>query len=86
MAVSDTLRLERVVPGLRVHGAADYLADLSKGRLAALGGEGPEKALHAAAQAQSQRTEALGPKRQLWHYRRSLNKLVTMPTPPEPGK
>ncbi len=27
-----------------------------------------------------------GPERQLWHYRRSLNKLVTMPKPPEPGK
>ncbi len=86
IAVSDTLRLERVVPGLRVHGAADYLVDLSKGRLAALSGEAPEKALQAAARAQSQRTEALGPKRQLWHYRRSLNKLVTMASPPEPGK
>jgi multiple sugar transport system substrate-binding protein len=86
IAVSDTLRLERVVPGLRVHGAADYLLDLSKGRLAALSGEAPEKALQAVARAQSQRTGALGRNRQLWHYRRSLNKLVTMPRPPEPGK
>jgi len=85
-AVSNTLGLERVIPGLRVHGAALYLSDLSKGRLAAIKGEAPEQALQSVAKAWTERTKALGPKRQLWHYRRSLNKLVTMPQPPEAGK
>ncbi len=86
VAVGNTLQLERVVPGLRLHDAGGYLADLTKGRLAAVGGEPPEKALQAVAKAWGERTAALGPERQLWHYRRSLNKLVTSPQPPERGK
>ncbi len=86
IAVGDTLKLERVVPGLRVHGADGYLSEISKGRLAALNGEAPAQALAAVAKAHADRTADLGPKRQLWHYRRSLNKLVTMPQPPAPGK
>ena len=86
LAVGDTLRLERVVPGLRVHSADGYLAEISKGRLAAVGGEAPAQALQAVAKAHGERTKTLGPKRQLWHYRRSLNKLVTMPQPPAPGR
>ena len=86
IAVGDTLKLERVVPGLRVHGADGYLSEISKGRLAALGGQAPVQALEAVAKAHAEHTEDLGPKRQLWHYRRSLNKLVTMPQPPAPGK
>ena len=81
-AVSRTLLAERVVPGLRIPGADGYLSDLAKGRAAALGGEPPEKALEAVAKAWAERTKALGPKRQLWHYRRSLNSLVTLPQPP----
>ena len=61
-------------------------SDLAKGRVAAAGGEAPEKALAAVAKAWSERTKAAGPKRQLWHYRRSLNSLATLPQPPEPGK
>ncbi len=86
VAVSDTLGLERVVPGLRVHGAEGYLSDISKGRLAALGGEAPARALETVAKAHAERSKELGPKRQVWHYRRSLNKLVTLSRPPEPGK
>jgi multiple sugar transport system substrate-binding protein len=86
LAVGNTLRLERAVPGLRVHGADGYLSDIAKGRLAAVSGEAPEKALRAVAEAHAARTQILGPKRQLWHYRRSLNKLGTMPQPPAPGK
>ena len=44
-AVSRTLLAERVVPGLRIPGADGYLSDLAKGRVAAAGGEAPEKAL-----------------------------------------
>ena len=85
-AVSRTLLAERVVPGLRIPGADGYLSDLSQGRVAAAGGEAPEKALAAVAKAWTERTKAAGPKRQLWHYRRSLNSLATLPQPPEPGK
>ena len=52
LSVSNALRVDRVVPGLRVRGADEYLLDISKGRLAALGGEPPAKALEAAAKAQ----------------------------------
>ena len=86
VAVGETLERERVVPGLRVLGARGYLSDLSKGRLAALSGEPPETALESVAKKWIERTRELGPKRQLWHYRRSLNKLVTRPEPPPPGK
>jgi multiple sugar transport system substrate-binding protein len=86
LAVSNTLQVERVVPGLRVRGADLYLRDISKGRLAAAAGEPPEQALRSVALAQAERTKNLGPKRQLWHYRRSLIKLVTTPRPPESGK
>ena len=85
-AVSRTLLAERVIPGLRIHGADGYLSDLAKGRVAAAGGESAEKALAAVAKAWNERTLALGPKRQLWHYRRSLNRLATLPQPPEEGK
>ena len=48
--------------GLRVHGAEGYLSDIAKGRLAALRGEAPEKALEAVAKAHAERTKVLGPK------------------------
>jgi multiple sugar transport system substrate-binding protein len=86
LAVGNTLQLDRVVPGLRIHDAGGYLADLAKGRLAAAGGEPPEKALQAVAKAWNERTAGLGPLRQLWHYRRSLNKLTTTRQRPERGK
>jgi multiple sugar transport system substrate-binding protein len=86
VAVALTLQAERVVPGLRVHGASDYLSDLSKARVAALSGVPPEEATASLAKAWAERTKSMGPKRQLWHYRRSLNKLVTLPQPPDHGK
>jgi multiple sugar transport system substrate-binding protein len=85
-AVSRTLLAERVVPGLRIPGADGYLSDLSKGRVAAAAGEAPDKALGTVAKAWTERTKAAGTQRQLWHYRRSLNTLATLPQPPEPGK
>lgn len=85
-AVRRTLLAERVVPGLRIPDAGGYLQDLATGRLEALAGKGPEQALHAVAQAWSERTKTLGPQHQVWHYRRSLNSLVTLPHPPERGK
>jgi multiple sugar transport system substrate-binding protein len=38
------------------------------------------------AAAWTERTKTLGPKRQLWHYRRSLNNLATLPQPPARGQ
>ena len=84
-AVGRTLQAERVVPGLRIPGADGYLSDLSQARVAAAAGDAPEKALAAVAQAWTERTKVAGPKRQLWHYRRSLNALSTFPQPPKPG-
>ena len=81
-AVGKTLLAPRVIPGLRIPRAGGYLADLSKARASAASGEAPEKALKAAADAWSARTKSLGVDRQLWHYRRSLNSLVTAPSAP----
>jgi len=84
-AVSRTLLAERITPGLRIPGADGYLDDLAKGRAGALAGEAPQKALETVARAWSRRTQARGPKRQLWHYRQGLNFRATGLRPPEPG-
>jgi multiple sugar transport system substrate-binding protein len=81
-SVSRTLNAERVVPGLRIPRADSYLADLDQARSAALDGKSPESVLEAAAKSWTERTGDLGTSRQLWHYRRSLNNLVTTPEPP----
>jgi multiple sugar transport system substrate-binding protein len=81
-AVSRTLTAARVVPGLRIPQAEGYLADLAKGRVVAVKGEPAEKALQGVAEAWAARTKGLGVERQVWHYRRSLNKLETLPKPP----
>jgi multiple sugar transport system substrate-binding protein len=85
-AVRRTLLSDRVVPGLRIPDAAGYLSDLAKGRVAAVSGMAVDKALASVAQAWAARTKTHGPERQLWHYRRSLNKLATLPEPPPRGK
>jgi multiple sugar transport system substrate-binding protein len=76
---------ERAVVGLRIPEAGGYLADLAQGRAAALGGTDPKSALADVARAWVERTKARGPKRQLWHYRRSLNLRANVASPPERG-
>ena len=85
-AVSRTLMAGRVVPGLRIPDSAGYLADLSKARSDVVSGKDPEAALREVATAWTGRTRARGTQRQLWHYRRSLNSLATLPQPPQRGK
>ena len=85
-AVDRTIQAVRVVVGLRIPGADGYLADLTKGRVAAVEGQPAEEALKGVADAWDARTKALGPHRQVWHYRRSLNRLVTAPEPPPRGE
>ncbi len=85
-AVDRTLQAVRVVVGLRIPGTEGYLADLTNGRVAAANGTPAEEALKGVAEAWDARTKALGPKRQLWHYRRSLVRLVTTPDPPPRGE
>ncbi len=82
-AVGATLLALRVVPGLRIPQTDGYLADLSVGRVAAVKGERADAALNKVAEAWTARTNALGTDRQLWHYRRSLNRLLTAPKPPD---
>ncbi|MBX6311534.1 MAG: extracellular solute-binding protein, partial [Isosphaeraceae bacterium] len=76
-AVAETLTAPRVVVGLRIPDAESYLADLDGPRAAAAAGEPAERALRTVAQAWSDRTARWGVERQLWHYRRSLNRLPT---------
>jgi multiple sugar transport system substrate-binding protein len=85
-AVSRTLLAERVVPGLRIPNAGGYLKDLSRARTSVLAGKDPESALQDLAAAWTARTRTHGTQRQLWHYRRSLNALATLPQPPERGR
>jgi multiple sugar transport system substrate-binding protein len=85
-SVSRTLMAERVVPGLRIPEAADYLDDLSRARVSVLGGKDAAAALREVASAWTERTHKRGQQRQLWHYRRSLNTLSTLPDPPPRGK
>lgn len=85
-SVSRTLMAAQVVAGLRIPEADGYLADLTKGRLAALNGESVEKALGGVVEGWTKRTAKLGPKRQAWHYRRSLNSLATVSEPPPRGR
>ena len=85
-SVSRTLMAARVVPGLRIPEADGYLADLTRARLAALGGEPIDKALDRVVESWMKRTKRLGPKRQSWHYRRSLNSLATVGQPPPKGQ
>ncbi|HWE38718.1 MAG TPA: extracellular solute-binding protein [Isosphaeraceae bacterium] len=81
-AVGMTLKGPRVVPGLRIPEADGYLADLARGRVAAMKGARAEAALNDVARAWDDRTNRLGRDRQAWHYRRSLNALPTPPNPP----
>jgi multiple sugar transport system substrate-binding protein len=77
---------ERAVVGLRIPGADGYMAELAEGRAAAMAGMAPESALANVARAWTERNRARGPKRQLWHYRRSLNlRTPTSQPPPEEG-
>lgn len=81
-AVRQTVEAPRVSVGLRIPEAAAYLADLDAARAGALDGTPAAEVLGATAKAWDERTERLGRDRQLWHYRRSLNALVTEPEPP----
>ncbi len=76
---------ERAVPGLRIPDARGYLADLAKGRAAVLAGKTPAEAMAGVVRAWDDRTKKLGPKHQLWHYKRSLNIRGTTDRPPDPG-
>lgn len=84
-AVARTLQAQRVVLSPRIPGAAAYLDDLAQGRAAALAGEPVDKALKDVAARWTAVTKSRGPNRSIWHYRRSLNHLATLPTPPGPG-
>lgn len=81
-AVLETYGAPRVVIGLRIPGTSGYLADLESARMAVLRGEPAETALKQAAESWRNRSATLGRERQLWHYRRSLNKLSTTAQPP----
>lgn len=85
-AVGRTYTATRVVPGLRIPQADAYLADLDKGRVSAVAGEPAASALARVGEAWAARSDRLGRERQLWHYRRSLNALVTAPKPPPAAK
>ena len=82
-AVSRTLQADRVFPGPRFPGAVDYLADLTKARVAAANGQPAEAALEELSKAWADRTKALGESRQAWHHRRSLTGLTTSAEPPK---
>ena len=81
-AVARTLGGDKVVPGLRIPEAPGYLADVAAARATAIAGRPAEEALQALAAAWAKRTQALGPARQTWHHRRSLDGPSTAAEPP----
>lgn len=82
-AVSRTFLADRVLVGLRIPGAPEYLAELARAVASASSGEAtPGDALEAASEAWDARTDGLGRERQAWHYQRSLNSFSTADTPP----
>ena len=81
-AVSRTLANDRVFPGPRFPGAVDYLADLTRARVASADGQPVESTLEELSKAWAERTRALGQARQTWHHRRSLTGLSTSPESP----
>ena len=80
-AVAESLSAPRVVPGLRIPQTDAYLGDLAfdHGGFASLP---PESALEGVAKAWRERMAKLGEARQLWHYRRTLNRPTSTDTPP----
>jgi len=85
-AVGRTIQAARVVIDPRVPDSSGYLADLARGRIAAVNGQPAEAALKQVADAWDARTKPLGRERQSWHYRRSLNKIPTLNEPPPRGQ
>lgn len=81
-ALSDLYNAPRVVIGLRILEADDYLTDLEAARVKVMQGADAQATLSEAAAAWARRTEKLGAARQRWHYRRSLNRLSTESRPP----
>jgi multiple sugar transport system substrate-binding protein len=82
-ALAETLTAPRVVPDLRIPDADGYLADLAGGIAAtAAGTAAPAAALADVERRWAARTAGLGVERQLWHYRRSLNRRTTAGSPP----
>ncbi len=81
-SIAKTFGSERVAVGLRIPRAEAYMAELSRARGRAAGGEPALKVLEEVARSWSARVESLGLDRQKWHYRRSLNTLYTDRVPP----
>jgi multiple sugar transport system substrate-binding protein len=82
-ALLETYASTRAVPSLRIPEAEGYLADLDQARAAVAAGElDAQKALESTSRLWDERTDRLGRDRQLWHYRRSLNRLSTTSAPP----
>ncbi len=81
-SVAQTLTSPRISTGLRIPGTDLYMEALTKARQAAIAGVPVESALAEAATEWGAISIRLGLGRQLWHYRRSLNTLITEPEPP----
>lgn len=81
-AVGQTIHAPRVSPGLRIPDTRGYLVDFGRARAKVLDGREPAEALQDLSRAWSGRSEALGLRRQIWHYRRSLIELPADDSPP----
>ena len=81
-AILKQLTSNNSVVGLRIPEARTFLAQLEIARQAAFDGQPAEAALTKAAENWSSLVKKFGPARLKWHYRRSLVKPVTEPTPP----
>jgi multiple sugar transport system substrate-binding protein len=80
-AVAESLSAARVVPGLRIPQAETFLADLAFDH-GVFQSAAPEEALKIVSKSWAERIVLLGKARQLWHYRRSLNRSTMSESPP----
>lgn len=82
-AMAETLTAAKTVPDLRIPESEGYEADLAAGIASAAAGEAtPAAALKGVEARWNARTARLGADRQLWHYRRSLNRRTLQGEPP----
>ncbi len=82
-ALAETLTAVRAVPDLRIPEAEGYMVELASGIAKAASGEATAESALKGVEAQwNTRTARLGVDRQLWHYRRSLNRRTLQSEPP----
>lgn len=84
-SVLTQLTSDNPVVGLRIPETSQFMDDLENAVIEGLHGKAAEEVLKTASDSWSARVKKFGQERMRWHYRRSLVRPVTDPTPPPAG-